>query len=247
MYSCSFFNLPKRRFFANFNTKRKIFKKILKKALYYLTMGGGGAELTTISVASANAIYSARGSNGVVLEGSDQLVLGCKYTIIPTSVLSIGNSAFNGCTGLTSITIPSSVTQIGDGAFNSTGLTSIVVPSSVTIIGNGAFSNCTALTNIKIDGYEATPLLSIWEYAFSGCTALTSIYLPLRVSGISTSGIVSCSPFFGCSSSLHIYCAVAEASKPAGWATYWNNYDSENTLTVTWNKTYAEYLEAISA
>ena len=38
------------------------------------------------------------------------------YTI-PNSVTSIGDSAFYGCTSLTSVTIADSVTNIGDSAF----------------------------------------------------------------------------------------------------------------------------------
>ena len=42
-----------------------------------------------------------------------------KELVIPESVTSIGNCAFSGCRGLTSVTIPNSVTSIGDSAFSS--------------------------------------------------------------------------------------------------------------------------------
>ena len=59
------------------------------------------------------------------------------------SVTSIGNNAFWGCSGLTSVTIPNSVTSIGDKAFYyCRGLTSVTIPNSVTSIGKSAFKYC---------------------------------------------------------------------------------------------------------
>ncbi len=58
-------------------------------------------------------------------------------------VTSIGNSAFEYCFGLTSVTIPNSVTSIGWCAFgNCSGLTSVTIPNSVTSIGSEAFEGC---------------------------------------------------------------------------------------------------------
>ena len=59
---------------------------------------------------------------------------------IGNSVTKIGSSAFECCTGLTSVTIPNSVTEIGNDAFlDCTGLTPVTIGSSVTKIGSGVF------------------------------------------------------------------------------------------------------------
>ena len=74
-----------------------------------------------------------------------------KSYIIPSSVTSIGNSAFAGCTSLSNIAIPSSVNSIGDKAFwDCCSLNSIAIPDSVTSIGDGAFCGCSSLKYISI-------------------------------------------------------------------------------------------------
>ena len=79
---------------------------------------------------------------------------------------STGN-AFNGCTGLTSVTLEDGLTLIGYGMFmNCTGLTSIVIPNSVTRIGTGAFQGCTGLTSIVIPN----SVTEINNNAFYKCT-----------------------------------------------------------------------------
>ncbi|MBQ9530599.1 MAG: leucine-rich repeat domain-containing protein [Eubacterium sp.] len=90
-----------------------------------LTSIGSGAfynctGLTSIIVDSKNPYYNSKNNcNAVIKTSTEELIVGCKTTVIPDSVTSIGKCAFRYCTGLTSITIPSSVTNIGGGAFES--------------------------------------------------------------------------------------------------------------------------------
>ncbi len=74
--------------------------------------------LTRITVESGNQKYHVAG-NCLIETETKTLILGLKNSVIPSdgSVTSIGDAAFYGCTGLTSITIPNSVTSIGDAAF----------------------------------------------------------------------------------------------------------------------------------
>ena len=129
--------------------------------------------LRSIVVGDGNSVYDSRGNcNAIIETASNTLILGCKKTIIPSSVTSIGNYVFSNCTGLRSIVIPASVTSIGERAFYyCTGLRSIVIPASVTSIGESAFQSCTGLRSIVIPA----SVTSIGESAFQSCTGLTSI------------------------------------------------------------------------
>ena len=70
-------------------------------------------------------------------------------------VVAIGNGAFSGVSSITSVSIPSSVTSIGNSAFAGSSLTSVTIPSSVTSIGMHAFTSCPSLTGIYVDPSSA--------------------------------------------------------------------------------------------
>ena len=108
---------------------------------------------------------------------------------IPSSVTSMGYGAFASCTGLTSVEIPNSVTSIGESTFwNCSSLTSVVIPNSVTSISDRAFYGCSGLTSVVIPN----SVTSIGEYAFNGCSGLTSVVIGNSVSSIGEDAFVNC-------------------------------------------------------
>lgn len=109
--------------------------------------------------------------------------------IIPSSVISIGNSAFANCTKLTSITIPNSVTSIGEYAFYKCfNLSSIVLPNGITSIEKGCFNNCLSLSTIIIPNN----VISIGDWAFYECYNLKSITIPDNIISIGDDVFAGC-------------------------------------------------------
>lgn len=129
-------------------------------------------NLTSIVVEEENPVYDSRNNcNAIIDSKTNTLIQGCKSTIIPNSVTSIGEYAFGVCVGLTSITIPNSVTRIGSLAFEFSGLTYITIPNSVKNIEEMAFRYCHDLTSVTI----GNSVENIGGIAFSHCNNLTSI------------------------------------------------------------------------
>jgi len=170
--------------------------------------------LEQIIVDEDNPSYDSRENcNALIITSTNKLITGCKNTIIPNSVTSIGDHAFYECSGLTSLTIPNSVTSIGWNAFyecsglksltignsvisidNSafegcTGLTSLTIPNSVTLIGDEAFMGCTGLTSLTIGNSVTT----IGGSAFSSCRGLTSLTIPNSVISVGQYAFYQCS------------------------------------------------------
>ncbi|MDD5978338.1 MAG: leucine-rich repeat domain-containing protein [Bacteroidales bacterium] len=108
---------------------------------------------------------------------------------ISYKVTGIGDNAFNGCTGLTSVEIPNSVTSIGEYAFyECTSLTSLTIGNSVTSMGSCAFAKCTGLKSVEIPN----SVTSIGLCAFDGCTGLKSVEIPNSVTSIGDAAFTGC-------------------------------------------------------
>ena len=150
----------------------------------------GCSGLTSITVEEGNTYYDSRNNcNAIIETKSNTLILGCKNTIIPTSVTSIGNDAFFDCVSLESVTIPNSVTSIGNSAFQNCALTSVTIPNSVTSIGKSAFSGCRSLESVTIPN----SVTSIGNNAFGGCSNLQSVTIPNSVTSIDANAFDGCS------------------------------------------------------
>ena len=141
-------------------------------------------------------------------------------TVVVTSGDTIGESAFSGCTYLTSITLPNQLTSIGTYAFyGCSSLTSIEIPNCVTSIGWGVFLECGAIEKITVaegntiyksennclieiatnklilgckNSIIPSCVTSIGGSAFSGCSGLTSIEIPNSVTSIGEGAFEGC-------------------------------------------------------
>ena len=126
-----------------------------------------------ITVDPGNPVFDSRDNcNAIITTSTNELLTGCVNTVIPNTVTAIGENAFCGLSGLTSIDIPESVTSIGAGAFSFcfdlTG--DLTIPNSVTTIGSGAFFQCSGFDGTLTIGSSVT---FIGDYAFRQCSNFT--------------------------------------------------------------------------
>ena len=150
----------------------------------------GCTSLESIEVDKGNETFDSRNNcNAIINTSKNELVLGCKSTVIPNDVVSIGYNAFTR-SGVTSLVIPASLTEIKEYTFDGCNITSIVVEE-----GNPVFDsrdNCNAIikteTNTLFWGGPntviPTSVTTIGSYSFRGCTGLTSINIPANVTTI---------------------------------------------------------------
>ena len=134
-----------------------------------------------ITVAGDNANYSS--VDGALLnKEKTSIVLYPKSKsgefVIPDTVTSIADYAFDNAPKLTKVTIGENVKSVGTGAFrNCDSLATVIFKDSDTVqktIGDYAFNNCPVLTTVDF----GNAVKSIGSYAFTVCKSLESIEFP---------------------------------------------------------------------
>ena len=184
-------------------------------------------EVKVMSELSTSINYSPRYSPGNIPTGNITIPISFTRTMGVSThtyiVTEIGDYAFTGCDGITSVSIPGNVTTIGEWAFyKCKGITSVTIPNSVTAIGEVAFAYCKGITSVSIPSSVTT----IEQRTFEGCSALKSITLPNSIQEIGNGVFYCCYDL----SEIDIPSSVTTIGKKILWECI-----SLKTVTVHWD------------
>ncbi|MCD8158322.1 MAG: leucine-rich repeat protein [Clostridiales bacterium] len=168
---------------------------------------------------------------------------------MPKSLTSLDKYVFNGCTGLTDVTVPGGVSEVPKSSFSGcTGLVSVTLEEGITTIGQYAFNGCTSLKNVSLPD----SLITIDKNAFYGCEAMRSITIPENTAYINSYAFINCSglttlviysksvsfdvtPFQQCLNLQYVYCylgstAASYTEYPTDVTIIYLDYDPEIVL-----------------
>lgn len=157
---------------------------------YSFLVDGIAYDVSSEEAATVSVTYAKYKEKGGSYAGPVEIPAAVEYDNKTYSVTEVGFSAFEGCSGLTSVTIPNSVTEIGYFAFEGcSGLTSVTIPNSVTTINPYAFRGCSGLTTLNIPNSVS----SLGWDVFNGCSGLTNVTIGNSVYIIPSSAFKGCS------------------------------------------------------
>jgi len=148
---------------------------VLNSALTSFPSAFSGCKLTSVTIPGAKTL----GDN------SFKAFAATLTTIDAENVTSLGESAFEGCIALKSVSLPKLKTVGARAFYGCTTLTGASY-STVETIGNEAFMNCSNLSSINFE--NAT---TIGKFAFNGCEKLTTLALD-KVSTIEENAFAGC-------------------------------------------------------
>ena len=138
------------------------------------------AQISAALAAGQSTIYVTGTTLGTAVKSAIKAQADGSIDLVLPAATSIGNTAFQNCTALKSVSAPKATTIETNAFENCTALTSVSLPAA-TSIGINAFYACTALTSVSLPA--AT---TIETYAFSGCTALTSLTFGEVITSVGT-------------------------------------------------------------
>lgn len=106
-----------------------------------------------------------------------------------SKLVSIGNDAFRGCSGITNMIVPDNVTTIGSGAFQAcTSMAAVSLGIKNLSIQAYTFTSCTKLSDIEIP----QSVMSIGMNALSLCNSISEVNIPKSVQSILFEAFSSC-------------------------------------------------------
>lgn len=184
----------------------------VEDGIYYMITGNGKVSVTI-------AYDNPAGYEGDIVIPSTVTHDGVTYKVV-----EIGDNAFNGCTGLTSVSIGSYVTKIGNQAFKGcTGLTEVVLGDYVISVGDESFWGCSNLWRVII-GHGVR---SIGNDAFAECNALTTVICKPAVPPV-----MAGSNCFSCyqTATLHVFPAVLDSYQTTDYWNLFSNIVGEDTV-----------------
>ena len=181
----------------------------------------GCSGLESIVVEEGNPTFDSRNDCNAILNTQlNSLIVGCKNTVIPTSVTTIGSNAFNGCSQLESIDIPASVTSIENDAFaGCMSLKNVSLPSSLTQLGSWVFSNCSALESITFPAL----LTAIEDYVLMGCESLKEVHSLIMDPSVIKNPNIFCNDEVYQAATLYVPVGTLEVYQATtGWKDFFN-------------------------
>ena len=160
--------------------------------IFGLNDDGASYSIVTYGTYSESTLDIPETYNGLPVTGIlSRAFKGGSFTSItmPNTITTIGDSAFQSCSNLTSINISTGLEYIPSSCFASTKLNTVIIPEGVKTIGDSAFYNCTSLEYLTI----SNTVNRLEGSCFACCTKLESVVIPSSVKSIGGSAFSSCS------------------------------------------------------